>query len=233
MLKMLLEIPNLVSDDVDILNVSAVNGMTALHLCAGNLGRHEHLALLLDAGADVNVLTHTGHSALDIASQTRDILQHLLRDSDVESEKLDEKEEDEATELYFWESILVPNSITKIDGVTLSLAKTPPQDGDLWSGGNDEQDDERDQQGEGLDEEEDDNRGYDSDQASTPKENLQEVQFDAVEELQRWNSSIKRLEAEGGTRSCSDKIPRNLLVLMPADVQSDGIHPIQVDVKDD
>jgi ankyrin repeat protein len=105
MLKMLLEIPNLVSDDVDVLNMSAVNGMTALHLCAGNLGRHEHLTLLLDAGADVNVLTHTGHSALDIACQTRDILQRLLRDSDIESEKLDEKEEDEATELYFWESI--------------------------------------------------------------------------------------------------------------------------------
>lgn len=58
-----------------ILDLPAVGGVTALHLCAAQVGRGEHLRLLLDAGADSNALTmENGHSVLDIACFTRDKL---------------------------------------------------------------------------------------------------------------------------------------------------------------
>ncbi|OCL04810.1 ankyrin, partial [Glonium stellatum] len=50
MLGSLLNIEKL--QDPSVIDARASNGVTALHLCVGNLGRHEHLKLLLDYGAD-------------------------------------------------------------------------------------------------------------------------------------------------------------------------------------
>jgi hypothetical protein len=60
-----------VRGDPTVLNRRARGGVAALHLCAGNLGRAKHLALLLGAGADPNVCTDSGHSALDAALELR------------------------------------------------------------------------------------------------------------------------------------------------------------------
>jgi len=68
MLRVLLDIPALRTNEV--LDHSTKNGaVTATVLCAANPGRHEHLALLLKAGADPNVETASGHTALDVASE--------------------------------------------------------------------------------------------------------------------------------------------------------------------
>lgn len=54
----------------NVLNRVNAHGMTALHLCAGNLCRYSHAIALVNAGADVNQLSNTRHSVLDIAIQT-------------------------------------------------------------------------------------------------------------------------------------------------------------------
>ena len=70
MLDMLLEVEDLVT--AKVLNRRNRHGMTALHLCAGNFGRHNHITSLVEAGAEVNELSACGHSVLDIAYQTCD-----------------------------------------------------------------------------------------------------------------------------------------------------------------
>lgn len=62
----------------EVLNASADRGRTPLHTCAGNVGRSAHGQLLIDAGADVNVLLAEGYSVLDIASQTLNKLEAMI-----------------------------------------------------------------------------------------------------------------------------------------------------------
>jgi hypothetical protein len=96
-------------------NARASNGLMALHLCAGNLGRHEHLALLLKAGADVNVCTDTSHSALDIAYQIRDLLKGMLMGGNFTGSNNNGKLIGKPSDLC--DAILVPNTRMKIIGV--------------------------------------------------------------------------------------------------------------------
>jgi len=69
MLERLLDIEQL--QDSSVIDAKASNGITALHLCVGSLGHHEHLRLLINHGADVNITTPSGDSVLDIALTTR------------------------------------------------------------------------------------------------------------------------------------------------------------------
>ena len=144
MLKMLLEVPQLATSEV--VNARAVDGMTALHLCAGSLGRHEHLGLLLRAGADVGALTETGHSVLDIAYQTRDGLRRWLGEEDAEkgdAEKTDTEIPNRDEEVFgfsLFQSILVPNVATSIEGATVSMIGDPKWDSEQGNKGNVEHD---------------------------------------------------------------------------------------------
>jgi ankyrin repeat protein len=47
-------------------------GWTAMHLCVGNIRRQEHCESLIRAGANINQLSSSRHSILDIAKQTRE-----------------------------------------------------------------------------------------------------------------------------------------------------------------
>ncbi|KAF1830818.1 ankyrin [Decorospora gaudefroyi] len=69
MMRMLLGIPALA--DPRVLDKRATGGVTAMHLCAGNFARAEHLSLLLRAGADANARTDSGHSVLNVALMIR------------------------------------------------------------------------------------------------------------------------------------------------------------------
>lgn len=62
-----------------VLDGQTHTGVTAMHMCAANLGRHEHLFSLLKAGANPNLRTKSGHSPLDCARQTRDNLLNAIR----------------------------------------------------------------------------------------------------------------------------------------------------------
>jgi ankyrin repeat protein len=60
--------------DKALLNRKNLKGVTALHLAAGSISRQEHIKLLIKAGADVNIVSCTGHTTLDIAHQTRELV---------------------------------------------------------------------------------------------------------------------------------------------------------------
>jgi len=68
--------------NTDILNRVNKNGLTALHLCAGNLGRQDHIVALVKAGAAINRVSNSGFSVLDIAQQTLDFIIGELQDQD-------------------------------------------------------------------------------------------------------------------------------------------------------
>ena len=80
MLDVLLRIDDLAT--ADVLNRRNMNGMTALHLCAGNFGRHDHIVSLVEANAGLNELAACGHSALDLAYQTRERAKRDLNEQD-------------------------------------------------------------------------------------------------------------------------------------------------------
>ncbi|KAM7210278.1 Ankyrin repeat-containing domain protein [Rhypophila decipiens] len=63
----------------EVINYRAAGDMTALHLCAAQVGRDEHLRLLLDNDGrltmpSLNALTESGHSVLDVLCATRERL---------------------------------------------------------------------------------------------------------------------------------------------------------------
>jgi hypothetical protein len=77
-LELLLQIPRLCTPEV--LNAKDLaHGVTALHLCAGNLRKHAPLHLLIEAGADVNVLTDSGFSVLDFVYNTKEMILNNLK----------------------------------------------------------------------------------------------------------------------------------------------------------
>jgi hypothetical protein len=213
MMQMLLEISRLATSEV--VDARASNGLTALHFCAGNLGRHEHLSLLLKAGPDVSVYTDTGHSALDIAYQTRDLLRGALVRGD--STDLNDGGECIAEISDLCDAILVPNTRIKIVGVRgVSL-------GDSGNPGSPFEKNCMD------DEVQEDKVDLD---ISTENVQGEGGSFDLAEELRRWHVSIKRLEEYGSKRCCSDPFPRVLLSLNPSDQQSGGTLLVQMDVAD-
>ena len=68
-------------DDIQrtpLLNATASQNRTALHICVGNKDRHGHARLLINAGANVNAITEAGYSVLDIAYQTLDHLNEII-----------------------------------------------------------------------------------------------------------------------------------------------------------
>ncbi|KAF8535131.1 hypothetical protein BDD12DRAFT_912978 [Trichophaea hybrida] len=54
------------------LDMVNADGWTAMHLCVGNIRRQKHCESLVRAGANINQLSSSGHSILDIAKQTRE-----------------------------------------------------------------------------------------------------------------------------------------------------------------
>ena len=64
-LEMALQVPQFRTPEV--LNAKNSRGVTALHPCAGNIENYAQISLLVEAGADVNVLSGNGFSALDLA----------------------------------------------------------------------------------------------------------------------------------------------------------------------
>jgi ankyrin repeat protein len=213
MMQMLLEISRLATSEV--VDARASNGLTALHFCAGNLGRHEHLSLLLKAGADVSVYTDTGHSALDIAYQTRDLLRGALVRGD--STDLNDGGECIAEISDLCDAILVPNTRIKIVGVRgVSLGDSDNPGSPFEKNCMD-------------DEVREDKVDLDISMENAQREGSS---FDLVEELRRWHVSIKRLEEYGSKRCCSDPFPRVLLSLNPSDQQSGGTLLVQMDVAD-
>jgi ankyrin repeat protein len=77
-LELLLQIPRLCTPEV-LDAKDLVHGVTALHQCAGNLGKHAPLHLLIEAGADVNVLTDSGFSVLDFVYNTKEMILSNLK----------------------------------------------------------------------------------------------------------------------------------------------------------
>lgn len=77
MLRMLLNIPA-INGSAGLLNGPAKGGVTPLHLCASNMGRVEHARILLDAGADPNTRSKSGHSVLDAALALRSRIASFL-----------------------------------------------------------------------------------------------------------------------------------------------------------
>jgi ankyrin repeat protein len=69
MLQRLLQFPKLRTRE--LIDRKNLKGVTALHLASGNILRHKHIELLINAGADINLPTSTGHTALDIAYKTQ------------------------------------------------------------------------------------------------------------------------------------------------------------------
>ena len=74
----------------NILNRLNAHGITVLHICAGNLCRYDHVIALVNAGADVNQLSDTQHSILDIiityfANQTSEWAALLLESDNADS----------------------------------------------------------------------------------------------------------------------------------------------------
>ena len=68
-------------DDIQekqLLNATASENRTALHICAGNADRHGHARLLINEGADVNAVTEAGYSVLDVAYQTLDRINEII-----------------------------------------------------------------------------------------------------------------------------------------------------------
>lgn len=190
MLTMLLEVPQLASSKV--INARTADGMTALHYCAGSLGRHDHLALLLNAGADVSALTETGHSVLDIAYQIRDELRRWLGEEVAEIPNLDEEEV-----FDLWHAVTLPNTPTMIDGATCTVSVGEDPEWDSEQGERDE-----------IEQDKDEEVSVSSNEAREDKS-----RFNAVNELERWHGSIKMLERQGAKRWCADRFPRKLLSL--------------------
>jgi ankyrin repeat protein len=75
MLKMLLDIPKLKGQD--LLNQKNHKGIAPLHAACGNV-RQPHIELLVKAGADINQLTDSGHSPLDLAYHARASMQEAI-----------------------------------------------------------------------------------------------------------------------------------------------------------
>lgn len=69
MLRYILRFPKL--NSTALLNRKNLKGVTALHLAAGNISRQKHIELLIQACADVQLVSDSGHTTLDIAYQTR------------------------------------------------------------------------------------------------------------------------------------------------------------------
>ena len=76
-LELLLQIPRLCTPEV-LDAKDLVHGVTALHQCAGNLMKHAPLHLLIDAGADVNVVANGRFSVLDFAYNTKEMILNSL-----------------------------------------------------------------------------------------------------------------------------------------------------------
>ncbi|OCL02571.1 ankyrin [Glonium stellatum] len=70
-LKMLLDIPKLKAQG--LLNQKNFKGIAPLHVACCNMQR-PHIELLINAGADINQLTDSGHSPLDLAHHVRSFL---------------------------------------------------------------------------------------------------------------------------------------------------------------
>jgi len=70
LLRYVLSIPKL--NSTTLLNRKNLKGVTALHLAAGNMSRQQHIELLINAGADANLISDSEHTTLDITYQTRE-----------------------------------------------------------------------------------------------------------------------------------------------------------------
>ena len=80
-LQMLLEIDDIRNSS--ILNHQGMYGNTALHLCGGNNSRHDHLYLLLKAGANPNMICKTGHTVMDLAVQSKELIGSWVNSPDL------------------------------------------------------------------------------------------------------------------------------------------------------
>ena len=188
-LRMLLEIPELSTSDV--LNATAANGLTALHLCVGTAYRHEQTTLLLEYGADIGILTPTGHSVLDIACQTRDLIEKWLN-GDLPQGSVEERET-EATLLWL-PAVLRHGKIQAQDtGSNLNADENEDLRGSHEVAG-----------GEHL-------------FVAQAREESDAPRFDLDSEHHRWNDTIELLREKGARHHCSDPFPRSLFTILSVD----------------
>jgi len=164
----------------------------------------------------VNTQTETGHSVLDIAYQTRELLERWLSELTADG-PIDENAEI-ADPSSIWDSIRVRHTSVKIGGVTIHI----PEDPEVTS--------EPSVEVGAADQDEVSKAGSDS---GDIEEQERECYFDAPGELEMWHSSIKKLEQKGAKRARADVFPRGLLSLTPLDQENRNTYQIRTfDVRD-
>ncbi|KAF7553407.1 hypothetical protein G7Z17_g3648 [Cylindrodendrum hubeiense] len=228
----------------EIVNHQTTMGVTALVLCATNPGRHGHLKMLLGAGADPNIETNSGHTALDVAIQYSESLKswsdtilqcqrsrdvHLLEDLRGEAYRMlgaIASQDVTAKAIILAEA----GSAFEDDVITIFSRLSPSAFEHLEEFEEDSDDKEMEDVG---------NYSYSAKDGSEPEllgssasvelqnENnslgggCEEVYFDVQAELDFWDSTIRLLNSAGGRRSSRIPFDRHFAGLL--DWRPEGI----------
>jgi hypothetical protein len=198
LLRYVLTFPKL--NSTALLNRKNLKGMTALHLAAGNSSKQEQIESLVKAGADINLASDSGHTALDITYRTLERLRTAIEQGTWLGQSHD----------FFSHRTNEIHGLTRAIGIDAEQENASLPQMETIDDERPEEGDHRQHSSSSDEEKETDN---DEDDDPEPTTVRQHQLTNLPTELQYWDETINLLERRGAKQTASMPVPDGLLSL--------------------